>query len=116
MKAPTRRDPDTVINIYDDPVKEIAAAIQKAMNDGVLGFAQGTTEFSRVRSCCSWLLEGKPEKLLFVKHLSRILLKGESAVARGFGKKLLSFVIKREPVAAPVHLEEKSSGVEAQKR
>jgi len=90
-----------VIDVYDDPTKEVAAEIQTALDEGVLGFKPCTVEHSRIRSCCSWLLEGKPEKILFANHLSSVLLeKGSTAVACSLSRKLAVTVIKREPVVA----------------
>lgn len=94
---PTIIDIDPTI----DPTKEILKEILKALGEGTLGFFQGSIEFSRVRSCCEWILEDKPEKVIFVRHLCGVLDKGD-APAKGLSRKLLAMVIKREPVAAPL--------------
>ena len=82
----------------------LAERIRKAMVEGKLGepFRIGTMEFSRVRACCEWLIENKPERPLFTSHLASVLRHKHATVhATLFADALDRLGIVRTPVTDP---------------
>ena len=82
----------------------LAERIMEALKDDKLGevFRPGTMEFSRVRSCCDWLIHNKPDRALFTGHLAGVLRhKTGTTHATLFADALDRLGVVREPVTDP---------------
>ena len=92
-----------VITLRDDCVR-VAKKIQKLLVKKKLGcdFEEGSEGYSRIRSCCSWIIEKKPERTVFVDHLSQVLFsKNRNRNSTRLSNELKGLLLVRTPILDP---------------